>query len=156
MGSRLKTDIAYIAGFLDGDGSVMLQLKRRNDTKTGYRFMATVCFYQDARHEETLYWIRDTIGIGYISKRNDGMTELRVNGFKTVCSLLTELQPYIRFKALQTSALIEACSILSTKQLSDIQKLRIVDLVLLIQNENYVTKRKKTREELLLGLNLTP
>ncbi|MEI9913657.1 MAG: LAGLIDADG family homing endonuclease [Candidatus Saccharibacteria bacterium] len=148
--------MAYIAGFLDGDGSIMLQLKKRSDTRTGYRFMATICFYQDTRHEQTLYWIGDILEIGYISKRNDGMTELRINGFKTVSTILTEMQPYIKFKALQTFTLIEACSILSTKQLSDIQKHRIIDLVLVIQNENYVTKRKKTREELLTGFGLTP
>ena len=32
-------------------------------------------FYQDTRHEKT-HWIRDVLGISYISRRNDGMTEL--------------------------------------------------------------------------------
>ncbi len=43
VGSRSKTDLAYIAGFLDGDGSLMLQLKKRKDTKLGWRFMCTIC-----------------------------------------------------------------------------------------------------------------
>ena len=49
MGSRLKTDLAYIAGFLDGDGSIMLQVKLRRDTVRAVRFMATICLYQDTR-----------------------------------------------------------------------------------------------------------
>ena len=65
VGSRSKIDLAYIAGFLDGDGSLMLQIKKRTDGKNKFRFMATICFYQDARHEKNLYWIRKILGIGY-------------------------------------------------------------------------------------------
>jgi len=57
VGSQSKTNLAYIAGFLDGDGSLMLQIKKRKDGKLKRRFMATVCFYQDSRHEKPLSWI---------------------------------------------------------------------------------------------------
>jgi len=55
VGSRSKTDLAYIAGFLDGDGSLMLQLKKRADMKRGIRFMTTIYLYQDTRHDKDLY-----------------------------------------------------------------------------------------------------
>jgi hypothetical protein len=151
--------MAYIAGFLDGDGSLMLQIKKRNDSKTGIRFMATICFYQDTRHKKDLYWIREIFGIGYISDRNDGMTELRINGFKQVAKILQNLSPYIRFKNIQARALLEACEILSTvqfKMLTKRQLRKLVSLILLLQNENYVTKKKKTSEELFRMLGLTP
>lgn len=112
MGSRLDTENAYIAGFLDGDGSIMLQVKKRSDTKRGYRFMATICLYQDSRHEKPLYWIRNTLGIGYVSIRNDGISELRINGFKRVREILEELSPYIQFKKVQTESMIRSCRIL--------------------------------------------
>ena len=51
VGSQSDIEKAYIAGFLDGDGSIMLQLKKRVDTIRGYRFMATICLYQDSRHD---------------------------------------------------------------------------------------------------------
>jgi hypothetical protein len=79
VGSCSKTDLAYIAGFLDGDGSLMMQIKTRSDNGK-FRFMLTVCMYQDTRHEKTLLWIRKKFGIGYISRRNDNITELRING----------------------------------------------------------------------------
>ena len=159
MGSRSSAERAYIAGFLDGDGSIMLQIKKRSDTSRGLRFMATICFYQDIRHEQPLLWIRDTLGIGYISRRNDGITELRINGFSQVGSILKELKPYIRFKRLQAIALLNACDLLDKKRLSELstkQLLELVEIILTIQNENYVTKRKKTREELCKTLGLTP
>ena len=162
MGSRSKIreiERAYIAGFLDGDGSLMLQIKKRSDSKRAIRFMATICFYQDTRHEKTLYWIKKVLGIGYISRRNDGMTELRINGYKQIRNILTSLLPYIRFKKLQTRALIKACEILSEtkfQKLTQKQLIKLVDLILAIQSKNYVTKRKKTKSELRKILGLTP
>ncbi len=167
MGSRSKiteeTKKAYIAGFLDGDGSLMLQIKKRNDgkdvDKIYLRFMSTICLYQDTRHEKDLYWIQEVLGIGYISKRKDGMTELRINGYKQVRDILKNLSPYIRFKKLQTSALLEACEILSSttfKKLNKKQLSKLVDLILVIQNENYTTKKKKNKNDLLKILGLTP
>lgn len=160
MGSRSKKlELAYIAGFLDGDGSLMLQLKKRKDGILKFRFMATICFYQDTRHEKTLYWIQKVLRIGYISRRKDGMTELRINGFKQVRDIITKLEPFIRFKKLQAQSLIKACDILSTtkfKMLTKQKLLKIVKYILVIHKENYVTKKKKTSQELLKILGLTP
>ena len=157
-GSRLSIDNAYIAGFLDGDGSIMLQVKKRSDTKRGFRFMATICFYQDSRHDKPLLWIRQRIGVGYISKRNDGMTELRINGFERVREFLSDLRPYVRFKRLQVEAMITACKILEkgVNLLSNEELMSLVGLILLIQRENYVTRHKKTEDDLLRILGLTP
>jgi len=164
VGSRSKKiakeiQMAYIAGFLDGDGSLMLQLKKRSDSKRAIRFMATICFYQDTRHEKTLYWIREVLGIGYISRRKDGMTELRINGYEQIREILKSLIIHIRFKKLQAQALIKACEILSDTKFSKLkqkQLIKLVDLILVIQGENYVTKRKKTKSELHKILGLTP
>ena len=162
MGSRSKIreiERAYIAGFLDGDGSLMLQIKKRSDSKRAIRFMATICFYQDTRHEKTLYWIKEVLNIGNISRRKDGMTDLRINGYKQLRNILKSLLPYVRFKKLQTSALIKACEMLSStkfKKLSRAQLIKLVDLILVIQSENYVTKKKKTKSELRKILGLTP
>src|SRR3989344_7632399 len=112
VGSRSKVDLAYIAGFLDGDGSLMLQIKKRKDGRAKMRFMSTICFYQDSRHREPLSWIRESFGIGYLSDRNDGITELRINGFKQVRDILKNLLPFIKFKKNQAEALYKASDIL--------------------------------------------
>ncbi len=137
----------------------MLQLKKRKDGIMKFRFMTTICFYQDTRHEGTLYWIQKILGIGYVSRRNDGMTELRINGFSQIDKILRDLLPYIKFKKKQAVALQKACSILCNTKFKLLNKrklLRLVDHILVIHNENYVTKRKKTKEELLQILRLTP
>ena len=159
MGSRSKATLAYIAGFLDGDGSLMLQIKKRKDGKIRLRFMCTICFYQDTRHEKNLFWIRKVFNIGYISRRNDGMTELRVNGFKQVKDILETLLPFIRFKKVQAKALYKSAQILSRSKFSDLKESQLRELIsyiLIIQNNNYVTRHKRTEAELLKALGLTP
>jgi hypothetical protein len=159
VGSRSNIDLAYIAGFLDGDGSLMLQIKKRADGKNKIRFMATICFYQDTRHQKDLLWIQKVLGIGYLSKRNDGMSELRINGFATVREILKNLIPNIKFKKIQAKALFESCTILSKTKFSMLdrkQLTKLVRLILVIQNQNYVTKKKRTRSELFQILGLTP
>ncbi len=159
MGSRSIVDCAYIAGFLDGDGSLMLQIKKRSDGKNKFRFMATICFYQDTRHGKDLLWIQKILGIGYLSHRNDGMSELRINGFETIEEILKDLIPYIRFKKIQAESLLESCRILSKTKFNMLnrkQLTKLVNLILVIQNENYVTKKKRTKSELFRALGLTP
>ncbi len=159
MGSRSKTDVAYIAVFLDGDGSIMLQVKLRSDTSRGVRFMATICLYQDTRHAKPLLWMREVLEIGYISHRNDGMTELRINGFVSVHKVLTQLRPFIRFKTVQADALLQACALLSSKKISELSEYELrnlVDSVFLIRDSNYKSRATLSKETLLLRLGLTP
>jgi hypothetical protein len=157
VGSRSNCEKAYIAGFLDGDGSLMLQLKKRKDgNKSRNRFMATICFYQDSRHEKPLYWIQRKLDIGYISKRSDGITELRINGYRQVERIIKEFLPFIKFKKKQAILLRESTHLLQKQKLSDRIIRKVVRNIITIQNENYQTRRKKTEEELLYQLGLTP
>ncbi len=159
MGSRSKIDLAYIAGFLDGDGSLMLQVKKRKDGRLKKRFMCTICFYQDSRHAEPLKWIRKILGIGYISRRNDGITELRINGFKKTRDIIKILMPFVKFKKKQAAALHRASVMLSGKRynkLTNTELSEIAECVLNIQKENYAAKNKKTFSDLNSILGLTP
>ena len=159
MGSQPKISLSYIAGFLDGDGSLMLQIKKRKDGKLKRRFMCTICFYQDSRHEKSLYWIKKVLGIGYVSRRNDGMTELRINGFKQVEEILRDLIPFIRFKKKQAKALYGAANLLNQKEsklLSKKDLLKLTNFIITIQENNYITRKKKTKVDILKILGLTP
>lgn len=160
VGSRPTTEeLAYIAGFLDGDGSIMLQIKRRKESPRGFRVMATICLYQDTRHEKPLTWMRQKFGIGYISHRRDGITELRVNGYRQVRDILDLLLPYIRFKKVQAHAIRRACVLLLKRNM---QKATVRDREILckclqtIQENNYATHRKRSIAELRSAVGLTP
>ena len=159
MGSQQNSKYAYIAGFLDGDGSIMFQLKKRSDSTKGVRFMITICFYQDTRHDKDLAWIKKILRVGYLSRRNDGMSELRINGFKDVEKILIDLKPFVRFKKIQVKLVLSACKILVKKTMRNMTKTdlkKLVEIILLLQKQNYATRAKKTREDLFCLLCLTP
>ena len=159
MGSQSKVHLAYIAGFLDGDGSLMLQIKKRKDGRLKRRFMCTICFYQDSRHERPLHWIKAILGIGYVSKRNDGMSELRINGFEQTRNIVKSLLPFLRFKRDQAQAFYEAADLLAKKagnSLTRTELLRLLNCIIIIQSNNYATRKKKTKSELMKVLDLTP
>jgi len=160
VGSRPnKENLAYIAGFLDGDGSLMLQVKKRSDTSRGWRMMATICFYQDSRHSKPLYWIKNQFKIGYISKRNDGITEYRINGFEKVENILKKLLPYVKFKENQAQTVLKAINLMRRKDFSRFIALdykKLIDFLLDVQNENYQSSHKKTKQDLEKIFGLTP
>ena len=87
------------------------------------------------------------------------MTEVRINGFSQVRGILEMLLPYIRFKRVQARALLKACLMLEKQTLRTLSQRdirTIVDLILLIQQENYMSKGRRTKEDLYQLLGLTP
>jgi len=133
----------------------MMQIKKRNDNDKA-RFMLTICMYQDTRHEKPLLWMRKKLEIGYISRRNDNITELRINGYKQTERILKLLKPFVKFKSIQTEMLLKSAKILQKKKISDGDYKKLVDYIIRIQSENYITKKKRSKEELLKVLGLTP
>ena len=145
-----KIDLAYISGFLDGDGSVMVQVKRVKTNSRPWRLMFTICFYQDTRHEKPLFWIQKRLGIGYISHRNDGMTELRINGYEQTRKILEAIYPYVKFKKKQIGYILQILNILKFKKsLFDLKKkdrIRIANAILKSRQETYQSGLKKTEK----------
>lgn len=137
-----KEEKAYIAGFLDGDGSIMLQLKPRKIVSFGFRVRTIICFYQDSRYKQGLSWIRRKLRIGHLSTRRDGITELRIEGHKRVKQILRELNPFIIFKKKQVEIILEAISMME-KNLTPREFLEVCKLSDKISSINYATTRKK-------------
>lgn len=105
-----KEELAYIAGFLDGDGCIMLQLVYRHDYVLGYQIRASIVFYQNQKYASFLEWLKSKFSYGYIRKRGDGVSEYAIVGINPVTRVLKILYPYLRLKRLQAEL---AFSILS-------------------------------------------
>ena len=148
MGRKItkSTDWAYIAGFLDGDGSIMVQVKNRPSSTIGFRLMFTICFYQDSRHRKPLEWIRRKIEIGYLSDRCDKITELKINGYKQVKRILEKIQPFVKFKKRQTEIALKILFLIGDKNFVSLSRkirLKIANLVCELRNENYFSAKRK-------------
>ena len=133
-------EAAYISGFFDGDGSVRLQLQPRQNSKLGFRVRTIISFAQKTGHDESLKWIKEKLGIGYIYNRNDSMTELKIEGFESVESILIKLKPYVHFKKKQVNLVLKALKILKERPTDILSLAKISDD---ISRVNYVTTKKR-------------
>ena len=73
-----STILAYIAGFLDGDGSVFFQIVPREDYKQKFQIRTSIAFYQKSEYVEILEWLRSIFGVGYIRRRKTGVTDYTI------------------------------------------------------------------------------
>ena len=90
-------DKAYLAGFLDGDGSIHAQLIK-SKTRYGYHPRVSVVFYQKTTRHWFLMHLYKMLGLGVLRKRNDGMSELTITGFTPVKKILLLLVSFLKIK----------------------------------------------------------
>jgi len=149
-----KEVAAYIAGFLDGDGSVRIQLQPR---KNSFRVRAIISLAQKWGKEKELQWIRNQLKIGYLYQRNDMITELKIEGHKEVKRILRELKPYVLFKRKQVLLVLKILEILKEGKAGLLEVATLSDK---ISRLNYVTGKKRytaqyMREHLLSNTPVT-
>ncbi|MDD5760836.1 MAG: LAGLIDADG family homing endonuclease [Candidatus Pacebacteria bacterium] len=129
-----KTKSAYIAGFLDGDGSIYIRLKPNHSYHFGYQIAPNIVFYQSQRNLKYLEQIKTMIGGGYLRKRNDGIVEYVLGDVATMSSLLKQILPYLIFKKKQARLFLkilnqkpkvrtQADFIILAKMIDDLEKL---------------------------------
>ncbi len=135
--SSQREKLAYIAGFLDGDGSIMLQLRKNTSGKV-IRIKTVICIYQDFRHIRELEWMQKILG-GYVYTRNDNISELRIEGFAKVLSILILLKPFLRFKKKQASLLTK---LIPKMQQKIINKDNVADWIKKMREYNYYSSQR--------------
>lgn len=146
---------AYLAGLIDGDGSIMLQLKPRTRSKFGVRVKTTLVIYQDSKMKKEMDWLHEQLGAGYLYERNDHITEIRIEGHKKVRDIITKLLPYFRFKKKQASLMLEAIKKMKNG-VKTLEELKIIaDISDQISECNYKSTTKKYTSKYVMQ-NLSP
>ncbi len=134
---------AYVAGFLDGDGSIVLQLKPRSDYRYGFQIKATVSFFQ--RDDAVLRWLHHHIREGRLRKRNDGLWEYDIEGLLPVRRFLQKVRPYVVAKQVQVEQALQLLdAIMASPKPSPEQFVQWAQAVESYQALNYSKKRKYT------------
>jgi hypothetical protein len=147
---------AYIAGFLDGDGSIMAQLVSRKDYKLRYQIRVSIVFYQKSTHQDFLLWLKEQLGYGYLRMRNDGMSEYTIVGLREVEHVLTLLYPFLRLKKALAK---EVLTIINRHPLSrKMTASKLISLSKLVDKTarfNYSKKRTVTSQSVISFLGQT-
>ena len=149
-GPVTKEEFAYIAGFLDGDGCIMLQLIYRHDYVLGYQIRASIVFYQNSQHKNFLVWLKSKFKTGYVRDRKDYITEYTIVGFRAVEKILTQLLPYLKLKKKQARIALEVIKKTPSKK----RKFYTPKMLLMLAKKvdifgklNYSQKRTNTSKE---------
>jgi hypothetical protein len=145
MRSLDSTEIAYISGFLDGDGSIFFQIISRPDYKLKFQIRSSIAFYQDTKNKEILEWLKEVFEVGYIRHRKTGISDYTIVEPKEVKKILELLKPYVKLKKKQVELGIEILKKLESKK-SEENLLEICKLVDKFKELNYSKKRTMTYE----------
>ena len=140
-----STTIAYIAGFLDGDGSVFFQIVSRPDYKLKFQIRSSIAFYQNTKNKEILEWLKEIFEAGYIRHRKTGISDYTIVEPKEVYRILKLLQPYVKLKKKQVEIGIEILNKLESEKSKE-NFLEICKLVDNFKELNYSKKRTMTYE----------
>ena len=111
-----STDLAYIAGFVDGNGCINAQIVRRRDYVLGFQIRVSITFFQKTSRHWFLLQLHKQLGYGTVRKRPDGISEYAVVGSSGVNNLLVVLLPFLRLKKRQAQLLLEIIDTLSKAQ----------------------------------------
>ena len=95
----LKAEQAsYLAGFLDGDGSIHFQLVRQREYKFGFYIRASMSLSQSTSARSGLEAIQRMIAAGYVRDRGTGMSDLVITSRPVLQQTLAEVEPFVIFK----------------------------------------------------------
>jgi LAGLIDADG endonuclease len=99
---------SYIAGFLDGDGSIHFQLVKQKEYRFGFYVRASVSFSQSTSARHGLEHIQTMLGgSGYIRDRGTGMSDLVITSRPVLLRVLRAVQPYVIFKKVHVGRALE-------------------------------------------------
>ena len=137
-----KERVIYLAGFLDGDGSIYVQAKKNQTYRFGYQIEPAIVFFQSAKSKDKFLKIVSILPYGKMRERKDGIIEYRVSKIADLKEFTSLIEPYLILKKKQIILLRKIISLKNqVKNQQDFQK--ILDLVDMFRVLNYSKKRLK-------------
>ncbi|OGZ60516.1 MAG: hypothetical protein A2919_01160 [Candidatus Spechtbacteria bacterium RIFCSPLOWO2_01_FULL_43_12] len=137
-----STDKAYLAGLLDGDGSIYVRAKPNSTYRYGFQIASYIVFFQSSKNKKDFAKIFSSLGLGIMRERKDGILEYTINRKDSIAILLEYIKPFLILKKKQAN-LLEI--ILERKERVENQKdfQKLLNLVDTFRNLNYSKKRKR-------------
>lgn len=150
---------AYTAGFLDGDGSIFVQLKPNKTYRFRYQVAPYIVFFQAKKERLGLQLLQKKLGIGYLRDRKDGIVEYIIGDTDSMVALVTSILPFLSLKKRQALLLLKILR-LKKKVETGMDFLELCKLIDLFRDLNYSKRRIQTYAAVLKTLQqenlLTP
>ena len=111
VASLSVVELAYIAGFLDGDGTVMSLVERHSEKRFGIRIRVVVEFTQHNDNIQVLRYLRAKIGGGNIHRSLRNVWKYSIKDQQLVKKLLISLLSYSVLKKRQIKLALKVLSL---------------------------------------------
>jgi len=137
-----KNSWAYLAGFLDGDGSIYVQTKPNKTYRFGFQIAPIVSFFQSQKEKSKISGLRDFYDLGYLRERKDRIIEWIIGDEKSIREILIKTLPHLVLKKKQAELMLQILDLKSQiKNREDF--IFLAKKVELYRELNYSKKRKK-------------
>ncbi len=107
MKSLTSQQQAYIAGFLDGDGSIYVQAKKNSTYRYGYQIAPYIVLFQSTKSESNFMQICNLIGLGHLRRRKDGISEYIIGRIDRLKKFLKFVEPFVILKRKQVALMLQ-------------------------------------------------
>ena len=104
--------LAYLAGFIDGDGCIDGQIINSKDYKRKFKLQVSVVIFQKSSRRWFIDDLHKTIEMGHIRERNDVMLELTIKSQKDIELIIKKLLPYLIMKKPQAELVLKIINLL--------------------------------------------
>jgi intein-encoded DNA endonuclease-like protein len=142
MKSISSVNKAYLAGFLDGDGSIYVRLKPNSTYRYGFQVAPYVVFFQSQKSRKLFEQVCALIGTGYMRERKDGILEYTIGRTETIRDFLKEIAPFAIMKKDQIALMLKILGTRGKVETSDDFE-KLMKLIERFRELNYSKKRIK-------------
>ena len=136
-----STQRAYLAGFLDGDGSVYVRAKPNNSYKYGFQVAPYIVLFQSQKDKENFKKVYSMVGLGYLRTRKDGILEYIIGKKENIQKFISIVEPYVLMKKEQIN-LLKKIILLKEKVENKEDFNALIKLIDSFRDLNYSKKRK--------------
>ena len=137
-----QTQLAYLAGFIDGDGSIYVRLKPNETYRYGFQIVPCIILFQSAKDETNFTKIYNLLNCGYLRRRKDGILEYTIGRKEEILTLIKLIKPFLILKKKQ-AILIEKIIKLKSEVKNSKDFSKLMNLVNRFGDLNYSKKRIK-------------
>ncbi len=130
----------YLAGFLDGDGSIYVRAKPNSSYKYGYQVAPTVAFFQ-SRKCDMFPALCKRIGFGTMRVRKDNIFEYTISKQEEIKIFLERVLPHLVLKQEQAKLMLKILEAKAKIQNED-DFTKLLALIDSFRELNYSKKRK--------------
>lgn len=106
-----STQKAYLAGFLDGDGSIYVRLKKNDTYRYGYQISPYIVLFQSAKSRAKFEQLCKMIGLGSMRTRKDGIMEYTIGKNESLIQFLKMVKPHVILKRNQVELMLNILEI---------------------------------------------